>query len=279
MKSTFVKSLLLLGVTASAIANPYGTNITISDKNYAGTGWYSNREDQETETNPNTVTSQAWDMEGMFLDGQTLTLVGGYDFKNGVLWSDNYRYKSGDIFIDINGDAKYGQADNGNSGATHYGPGPHTATMANSFGWDYVLDLNFTTMTYNVIALGSQSLVTRVMDVASSNPWTYHSGGAALAGYQGLAMTYTPNLTNAYTGFLGDSANTTAWSTGTNDKHYSLSVDLDFLSGKNAVFHYTMECGNDNLMGQAHVPDTGSTSLLIGLGLAALVGVRRRLAK
>lgn len=284
MLNNFHKSALIftaLFAASTGFANSYGTNITISDKNYAGNGWYSNREDQETENNPNTVTSQQWDLEGMFVKDTTLTLVGGYDFKNGVLWTDRHLYKSGDIFIDIDGDAKYGQVANGNSGATHYGPGPHTATMANSFGWDYVLDLNFTTMTYNVIGLNGQSLVTRVMDVASSNPWTYYSGGTVLAGLQNQALNYTAGLTNAQTGFQGDSTNTTSWSTGSN-QHYALSVDLGFLAGQDAIFHYTMECGNDNLMGQAsipNVPDAGATGLMLGVALLGFAGMRRRTSR
>lgn len=273
MSSSLTKIALLLSAAAAALpalATPFGLNITISDKNYAGSGWYSNREDQETETNPNTVTSQAWDLEGMFLDSQTLTLVGGYDFKNGVL-ANNKLYRSGDIFVDINGDAKYGQAANGASGTK--------GTVANSFGWDYVLDLNFTTMTYNVIALTAQSLVNRGTDVASSNPWTYQSGGTAVDGYQNLSLTYLAGLTNAYTGFQGDSTNATSWSTHTNDQHYALSVNLAFLAGEDAIFHYTMECGNDNLMGSAHVPDNGSVAIMFGLGLFAVAGVRRRFAK
>ena len=279
MKSTLAKLNLIVSAalaTGTLMATPFGTNITISDGNYSGTGWYSNREDQETETNPATVTSQQWDLEGMFLDGSKLTLVGGYDFKNGVTWRDGYKYKSGDIFIDVTGNAVYGPA-NAGSGATTYGPGPHTATTANAFGYDYVLDLNYTTMTYNVFALNPTSVVTRVMDVASSNPWTYYSGGTSVLGYQNIAFTYTANLTNAYTGFQGDSTNTTRWSTGSN-KHYALGVDLGFVAGSTATIHYTMECGNDNLMGRAHVPnvpEAGATVLLLGLGLAGLGGRRR----
>jgi hypothetical protein len=277
MKSTLTKLHLLVSAalaTGTLMATPFGTNITISDGNYAGSGWYSNREDQETENNPNTVTSQQWDLEGMFLDGYKLTLVGGYDFKNGVTWTDRHNYKSGDIFIDVNGNAVYGPA-NAASGATHYGSGPHAATTTNAFGYDYVLDLNYTTMTYNVIALTSTSLVTRVMDVASSNPWMYHSGGTPVVGYQNVAFTYTAGLTNASTGFAGDSTNSTSWSTGSN-KHYALGVDLGFIAGYTATIHYTMECGNDNLMGRAHVPDAGATALLLGLGLAGLLGLRRK---
>jgi len=269
---------VLAAAAVTASANTFGTNITVSDKNYSGSGWYSNREDQETETNPDTITSQQWDLEGMFLkNGSQLTLVGGYDFKNGVNWGGQ-NIKSGDIFVDINGDAKWGQADNGASGATAWGSGPHTATMANAFGWDYVLDLNFTTMTYSVFSLTAQSMVSRVLDVASSNPWTYVSGGSAVAGYQDLALSYIAGLTNADTGFAGDSTNSTGWSTGSN-QHYALGVDLSFIAGKDATIHYTMECGNDNLVGQAHVsnvPDSGITAILFGLAVAGCTGVRRK---
>ena len=167
----------------------------------------------------------------MFLKGGSqLTLVGGYDFKNGVNWSDGHNYKSGDIFVDINGDAQWGQADNGASGATALGAGPHTATLANTFGWDYVLQLDFTSMTYNVFSLTVQSTVSRVMDVASSNPWTYVDGGVAVAGYQNLSLSYIAGLTNADTGFDGgDSTNSTGWSTGS-DQHYALGVDLSFIA-------------------------------------------------
>jgi hypothetical protein len=278
MKSTLAKLNLLVSAalaTGTLMATPFGINVTMSDGNYSGSGWYSNREDQETETNPATVTSQAWDLEGMFMHGTQLTLVGGYDFKNGVTWSDGYNYRSGDIFIDVNGDADYGPA-NAGTGATHYGSGPHAATTANTFGYDYVLDLNYTTMTYNVLALSTSSLVTRVVDVESSNPWTYYSGGTAVLGYQNVAFTYTAGLTNAFTGFQGDGTNSTSWSTGTNNTHYALAVDLLFIAGADATIHYTMECGNDNLMGYTHVPDAGATALLFGLGLAALVGFRRK---
>src|SRR5450432_2916375 len=105
MKICLPKLMVIAGLSAafgSGYASPFtssiGNNITISDKNSAGSDWYSDREDQETETNPNTVTSQQWDLEGMFQKGNQLTLVGGFDFKNGVPWSDGHTYRSGDIF-------------------------------------------------------------------------------------------------------------------------------------------------------------------------------------
>jgi len=271
-------SFLLTSVWASS----FGTNITISDQNYAGSDWYSNREDQETETNPNTVTGQVWDMEGMFLSGSTLTLVGGFDFKNGTTYN-GYNYKTGDIFVDVNGDAKFGAA-NAGSGAIAWGSGPHTAITNNAFGYDYVIHVDMATETYNVYSLNALSQVVRVLDVETSNPWIYSSGGTALQGYQNQALTYISGLTNADTGFAGDSTNITGYSTGSN-AHYALQVDLGFLAGADATLHYTMECGNDNLMGQTvsatthKVPDAGSTVGLFGLALLGFAGLRRKFAK
>jgi hypothetical protein len=58
--------------TSSANAIVLGNNITISDNNNDGSNpavagnWYSNREDNETENTPNTITTQVWDLEGMY---------------------------------------------------------------------------------------------------------------------------------------------------------------------------------------------------------------------
>jgi len=42
----------------------FGKNITISDEDNQGTGWYRDREDQETE--PGTARNQSWDLEAFF---------------------------------------------------------------------------------------------------------------------------------------------------------------------------------------------------------------------
>ena len=74
-------------------------NITIYDGNSSSeTGWYGTQEDQEVE--PGMQTGQYWDLEGFFLDGSMLSMVGGFNFKTG-----RDGYTSGDIFIDIDGDA------------------------------------------------------------------------------------------------------------------------------------------------------------------------------
>jgi hypothetical protein len=185
----------------------------------------------------------------MFLSGTKLTLVGGYNFKTGFGGTT-----SGDVFVDVTGDAKYGSAANGASG--------RGGTVQNRFGYDYVLDLDFSSMTFDVFALGAGTYTSRGSDIAPSNPWRYVRGGTEVAGYQDIGFSFLSGLTDAQTGFAGGT-------------HYAISLDVSFLSGKDAIFHNTMSCGNDNLMGRAHVPDTAATLSLFGVALLGLVGIRR----
>ena len=87
--------LLVFGVTGIASA----LNVTIYDRQGSG------GEDNETE--PNTLTGQHWDLEAFFLDGTLLTLVGGFDFENGVTDKYGRDWAPGDIFVDIDGDAVF----------------------------------------------------------------------------------------------------------------------------------------------------------------------------
>ena len=270
---------LALGTPGFLLADPLvlGPNITRSDGNFAGTGWYSNREDNETETNPDTIVGQQWDLEGMYLNGSILSLVGGYDFKNGAV-AGGHNYGSGDIFGDVNGDAVYGPAAAG-SGATSFGT-PQPLLSTNLMGYDYALQLNFAAMTYNVFSLvQGTAVVSRVSDVASSNPFRYVSGGTAVGGYQNVAFQYFGPLSATNVGdatLLGYSGN---------NSHYAIQVDTSFLSsGATPTFHFTLECGNDNLLGQvtgSPVPDHAGSTLLLLAGsviLASTGAARRRLA-
>lgn len=280
--SHLVLSLMVIGATAPAWATPtvasLGGSITISDNNYAtGTGWYGNHEDNETETNPTTIKGQQWDLEAMYKNGSQVTLVGGFDFRNGTTY-DNLNYRTGDIFIDVNGDAKYGQAPNGGSGLN--------GNVANTFGYDYVVHFNSGLTSYSVYQINTSSIVTRVMDVPSSNPWVYVSGGTAINGFQNVSIvngsTYgllSSTVANGLTTFGSTSTGLLGY-LGNND-HYYLTVNTGFLPAHTtATFHYTVECGNDNLMGRANVPDAGaSTLLLLGGAMTTLVGLRRRFIK
>jgi hypothetical protein len=283
---------VLMFATSPAVANPnngsLGSSITVSDQNSSGQtlaydllhpqngpGGYGNHEDQETETNPNTYTNQVWDLEGMYLTGNKLSMVGGFNFQTGVKWG-GYTYKGGDIFIDNTGNAKYGTTQ-----VDHLdGPGGYgstgTANTTNVDGWDYVIHFDANAANYTVYQIDALATVSRVLDVSSSNPWTYVSGGTQIGGSHAIDAfgSFTTNTLLTYgsttPGLLGEAGNNT---------HYYLTVDIGFLpAGQNDTFHYTVACGNDDLIGKgSRVPDSASTALLLGSAAMVLVSLRRRL--
>lgn len=248
MKHFLSIMLLLLSVvvlTSSAFALSYDieNNITVKDPgnangNYCGVG--VGCEDQETEKGM--VNAQYWDLEGFFLKGTELTMVGGYNFIKG-----QQDLMSGDIFLSAAG----------------------LPSEDTNYGYNYVVDLNFSSMSYEVIDLNSKSNGTFV-DVAVaansgySTPWQYFKGvddtvvSAGKIDYDYISDEID-NLVGKY--------------------HHAVGIDLSFL-GANTDFlaHFTMECGNDNLIGKgqtAPVPEP-ATMILFGSGLLGLAGLRRK---
>ncbi len=234
-----------------------GTNITIYDgSSNEETGWHGKNEDQEVE--PFCVNDQSWDLEGFFLNGSELQMVGGFDFN-----SSNEGFEIGDIFLDIDGDI--GTSETYDEGIN---------SVKDNFGYEYVLDLNFSDSSYVVYELNNDSYNYTVyyqswnnhQGVNShSNPYRYDSGGnqKAVGTFQ-----YISNLSDSDVGFYGGT-------------HYALvGFDLGFLNGQEFTAHLTMGCGNDNLMGQgtAPVPEP-ATVILMGIGLIGVAGFGRKKIK
>lgn len=246
----------------SADATPYGTEITKYD-GLAPNGLGAAKEDNEAENGM--VQSQAWDLEGFFLKNKALTIAGGYNFYTGQ-FDGSKTMNAGDIFIDINGDAVY--APNTIPG---YNYNPGYKNVSNSlFKYDYVLDINWVNGTFDLVKLTNSSIVQDTEYGAAyntaSNPWLYVSGGSVIS--TGSFNTYG-KVSQNNTGFAG-------WNGDNN--HFVATFDISAIDlSKGALFHNTMQCGNDNLIGQsAPVPEPG-TLVLIGVGMftLAVYGKRR----
>jgi len=262
-------ALIVMVCMTGASAMMFGTDITLYDREVGSVaGWYNRGsgpgEDEEVEIGMET--GQEWDMEAFRLDGPALTVVGGINFDDSrTVGSDA---EAGDVFIDVNGDVVFGPpADDS---------GYRNSSRENVFGYDYVIDLDFASDSYSVYALdASDNLLTvRYGMNEESNPWQYDSGGELLAGYVGVPLV-TSGLLPTVDGLVGD-------------RHYAFTVNLDFLEpGTEFTSHFTMRCGNDNLMGRARLggsatpriaPDAGHTVALLGLGMVA-TGLLRRLRR
>lgn len=256
-------SVLMVVAVFLVVGSTMAGEITAYDKTSkpsTSSGWYRGSstsdtiaEDNEVEwsysSNVGMVATDGWDLEGVFLDGTILTMVGTFNF----ISMDGYH--GGDLFIDVTGDAQYGLgADDGN--------------IRN--GYDYVFDLNYNdtskTFTHNLYSIDNNATLLDVYYYNSqeSSPWRYSAGGRQI----GVQSEVGYGKTSAYNQFLGP-----------DDARYYLSVDLGLIRtdiGSIAfTSHYTMGCGNDNLIGVNPVPEP-ATMLLLGSGLIGLAGYGKR---
>lgn len=268
MKALKLIQIISLTVVCSAASTlqalPLGmTDITIFDGDSKSENWYLTVEDQEVE--PGMEKHQKWDLEGFYQYGNQLAMIGGFDFKNGVSGyrgvNGQHDFRSGDIFFDIDNNHIVGNA------SANDGNGQHT--VKNTFGYDFVLDIDWTALTYDIIAIGADSYTKTAYYDANygSSPWQYARGGEKIG--QG-SFIYEAGLTDAQAyGNAGGGAS-----------HYAAyGFDLSFLGNSDFVVHFTEGCGNDNLMGEGSVQVTEPGSIaLLAFGIAGLVLMRRRVS-
>jgi hypothetical protein len=260
--------LVALGLLGGVFAST-AVDITIYDGQSTGTGWYSARENNETE--PGTITSQLWDLETMQISGSKLTITGGYDFRTGA-YSGGKWYRRGDILIDLNGDAK-----------TLWNGTVADKTANSYFGYDFAVHFSTTAndLSYSIVDLNSNSKFVQVTDIQKSNPWRLDDSY--------LNGTYIDGMSGSF------NAGFDILSPDAEGNHFALTVDLanfqpllDAIKAANEMLvKYTMECGNDTILGLAavpalglaSVPEAGTTLALLGLGLGSLALFRTRLSR
>jgi hypothetical protein len=242
-------------IVCVACFSAYATQINISSTALGGT--------LNNQVSAGCETGNQWDLESTLLDGSQLSIVSSFNLKDGQLASGwGKTFTSGDIFIDINGDAK--NASNPSVGDLTY------STFSNSLvKYDYVLHLDFSANTYTAFQLSDASIVSNVYwDNYNSqgNPLAYVSGGTQIGNTHSL--TYQINLAdNAALGY-------TSWESPT--KHNEVTVDLANLGltgSHQFTSHFTIGCGNDVAVGKGtySVPEPGSLSMVL-IGLLSLMG-------
>lgn len=251
------------------------------------------------EVEPGMATGKRWDLIAFTADhsvanNQKLGILGTFDLKFGASQSSPV-FVGGDIFISVNPTQVQNYVDGFNFGPTSNNNGAPGR-------YDFALRMNFTTNSYDIYQLSASTVFENTYYDAQnynapSNPWKLASvvnNGLTHLGSRSFTYSKSGTTTaqrNAYAATASTLAGFNVTS-GSNTGLYSSEllnyVELNnmewlspYLNASNPVsyFHYTMECGNDNLIGLdstgfRRVPDQASTLVLVGLALLGLPAIR-----
>ena len=180
------------------------------------------------------------------LDGMTITIngntmavviTGDYFKRLGLAGS----YDPGDLYINKDGWSVSGTA-------PHY----YDDIFSSSEGWDYVIHLDPNTLTGNIYDIKFSDIT---MTGAPSG-YAYRADQAWKGGYG-----------NPVPGNVTGSINSSGITYNFDTTHLGL--------GNEFGLHWTMQCGNDVIEGQAHAPEPATIILLVA-GLVGLAGALRR---
>jgi len=299
MKISKQISALVIGsavVLGTSVA--FAGNITIADNNTGSivygnpyvevndpTSWYKGAgltgpttEYQEVE--PGMQTGAVWDLAAFVTPTQgTLGVLSGYDLKNGYAGTT-----IGDIFVSITPGSLTPLADPNT-------PYPQFVTDS-TYHYDYAIHMNFTASiwgaagTYSVIQLAPSTVIENGeysgsgFYNAASQPWrvaqTLGNGTVISSGALGYTNTESSSAASLLAGFSV-----------TSDYKYYATVGTSWLNpiignetNPDVIYKLTMECGNDNMLGEQtggfqRVPDGYATLSLLGIGILAIAGASK----
>jgi len=261
---------------SAACFSAFSTPINITSTALGGKG--------DNQVCPADQPGNQWDLEAVLLDKTKLSIVGSFNLKSGQYDAGTKQtFLSGDIFIDLNGDA---------TNATISGLADKKyATFSNSLvKYDYAISLNFSANQYTIYQLSSSSQLESAYfgkTNSAGNPFKYVSGATRTVGT--YALNYQTGLPDnsslGYTSWMPNAKNGLTGSSFGKVTHNEATVDLAPLGLKNGqkiTSHFTIGCGNDVLTGQGCIklPEPGSLSLIITgfISLLGLAATRKRKA-